>query len=133
MQGAWVAVVQSFVGGLDGVDVSDQIGHAHVWRGQLLDIPLASVHPSHRGFISLLFHQFRPLKGDGSHGVFWQWGAIKNRYPFIEQLGQAPGHARFGLAPKAQQIHAVSGQKGPLHIGNDGVFVPHDSLKQGSA
>jgi len=52
-----VGVRQFQRGGLDGVGVADEVGYAHVGRGQLLGVALVAVQPGHRRGVAVLSNQ----------------------------------------------------------------------------
>ena len=133
MQGLRVAVVEALVGRLDGIDVPDEVGHAHVRGGQLLDVPLAPVHPRDGHVVSARLDEGPPLFGDGGQGVFRKRCTGQDGYPLVEQVGEAAGDPRLGLTAEAQQVHAVAREQRALHIGQDGVIVADDALEQRGA
>src|SRR6185437_5458053 len=56
-----IGEVEPQVGGLNGVDVPDEVGHAHIGCRQLLAIAFAAMQPANGGVIAFLGDQ-RPCK-----------------------------------------------------------------------
>ena len=130
MQRARVAVVEAFIGGFDGVDVADEIRDAHIWGGQLFDVTVAAVQPLNGGLVTAGLEDGPALRRDRRHRVLGKWRARQHRNPFVQQIRQAARNPRLGLAAQAEQIHAVPGEQGALHIGQHRVVISDDALKQ---
>ena len=131
MQRPGVAVVEAFIGRLDGVDVADQVGHTDIRGGELFHVAFRAVHPRDGRIVATGFHHGTALLGDRRHGVFGKRCTGQHRHPLVEQVGQAAGNAGLGLPAQAKEVHAVAGKQGALHIGQHRVVVADDAFKQG--
>src|SRR6476620_1007849 len=50
-----------------------------------------------------------------------QFGALDHRRPLVEQAGQRPQQPGLALSAFAEQDYVVSGDEGPLQLGNHGI------------
>ena len=112
------------LGHLHRVDVTDQVGHARVGRGQLLGVPVVAVAPVDPEVVALL--DGAALRGvrDRLVGVLPQLGAGDHRRPLVEQPDQGAQQSRLALSALTQQHHVVAGEQRPLELRDDGGLEP---------
>ena len=122
---------------LDWVDFADEVGDRSVGGRQLLTEALFAAHPFDRAFFALGFDQLTGIAGDGMIGVIEDFRTGDDWEPLVEKAHQAAHEPRLGLASFAQENDVVTGQKGVLQGGEDGVVVTdhafHDLLASGDA
>ena len=104
------------LGHLHRVDVTDQVGHAGVGRGELLGVPLVAVAPRDRQRVAHLDGAALRLVGDRLVGVLPQLGAGDHRRPLVEQADQGAQQPGLALPPLAEEYDVVAGQHRPLEL-----------------
>ena len=117
-------------GHLDRVDLTDQVGHGHVRRGQLFGVAFVARQPADFQVVATFGRQAARLRRDGRQRILRDFGVADRRHVLVEQRGQAADHARLRLAPLAEKHDVVAGENGVFDLGNDGVVVPDDAEQE---
>ena len=115
------------LGHLDRVDVADQIGHAGVRGGQLLEVALAAVPPLDGQIVAGLGGPPDRLRRDRRVRVLTQLGARDHRRPLVEQAGQRAQQPRLALTAFAEQHDVVAGDQSALQLRKHGVLEAQDA------
>ena len=115
------------LGDLDGVDITDQVGHAGIGGGEFFGVALAAVLPLHRQIVAQLRGLADPLRGDRRVGMLSQLGPGDHRRPLVEQAGQRAQQPSFALAAFAEQNEIVTGDQRPLQLRQHGVVESEDA------
>ena len=118
---------------LDRVDVADEIGDGDIGRCQLFDVALVAPEPGDRRGVAALGQQLPGVLRDRRERVVVHLAPGDDRDPLIEQTGQLAEDSALGLAPEAQQDEVMPGEQGVHDLGEDGVFVAHDSRERAVA
>ena len=112
------------LGHLDGVDVTDEVGHRGVRGGELLGVTLIAVHPGDGQFLAQLLGSTDGRRGDRLEGVLTQLGALDHRRPLVEQADERAQDPGLALAALAQQDDVVAGDDRPLHLRDHRIGEP---------
>ena len=115
---------------LDRVDVTDEVTDAGVGRGQLLAVPVASVHPRDRYVVAELLDLAATPHRDRRERVLVDLRAGDDRRPLVEQVDEGSDQARLALAALAEQDDVVPGEQRPLELGGDGVLEADDARER---
>ena len=115
------------LGHLDRVDVADQVGHAGVGGGQLLEVALAAVPPLDGQILAGLGGPPDRLRRDRRVRVLAELRPRDHRRPFVEQAGQRAQQSGLALTAFAEQHHVVARDQRPLELRKHGVLEAEDS------
>ena len=115
------------LGHLDRVDVADQVGHAGVGGGQLLEVALAAVPPLDGQVVARIGGPPDRPRRDRRVRVLAQLGALDHRRPLVEQAGQRAQQPRLALTAFAEQHDVVAGDQRPLQLRKHGVLEAQDA------
>ena len=89
------------------------------------------MHPSDGGFIAQFGQGVFGEFGDGFERTVVDFRTFHNGHILIEQIYHAARDAGFGLSAQSQQVDVVAGQDGFFQLWNHGVFIAHESFKNG--
>ena len=116
-------------GGLDGVDVADEIGYGDIGGGEFFNETVIGGEPSYRGLISHFRYQVAAEFGDRCVGIIADLGASDVGAGGIEESGEGTENSRLGLAAEAEEDEIVPAKDGVNDLWDDGVFVTDDAGK----
>ena len=109
------------------VNLADQIGDGDIGGGQLLAVAPVARQPDNRHIVA----QFLDFVAAGFacrlKGIIVDLAAFYDGDDLVEQVDQAAGHARLGLAALAQKDDVLPGQDGIFNLGDDGIFVAYNT------
>jgi hypothetical protein len=117
-------------GGLDRVDIADEVGDGHVGCRELLHVTLLPPKPRDGGCLPAFLQQLAGVLGDRSEWIVVDLAPRDDGDPLVQETGELPQQATLGLAPEAQQDEVVPGQEGVDDLGENGVFVANDAGEQ---
>ena len=120
-------------GGLDGVDVADEVGDGDVGGGELFDVALAGGHPGDGGVVAEGGDEVAGEFGEGRVGVVAELGAGDVGAVGVEERGEGAEDARLGLAAEAEEDEVVAREDGVDDLGDDGVVEADDAGEEGLA
>ena len=127
---ALVGVGQALGGGLDRIDVADQVSDGNVRRSQLLLVALLRLEPADRGVAAVLGDDPAALRGDRPERVLVQVGAVDGGDVPVEKPDQGAQNARLGLSAQPEQDKVVPRQDGVHQPGQHGLLIAEDAGKQ---
>src|ERR1700722_15178609 len=88
---------------LHRVDVTDEVAHAGVGRGQLLAVPVLPAPPAHRQLVAQLSGEAPAPGADRRIRVIVDLAPGDDRRPLIEEAGQRPDQPGLALAALAEE------------------------------
>jgi len=118
-------------GGLDGVDVADDVGHRGVGRRQLLDVTMFARQPGDGRGLAALLQDLPALGAYRRERVVVQLGAGDVRDLLVEQVDELPQDARLRLAAQAQEDEVVAREDGVDDRRRHGLVVAQHAGEQG--
>src|ERR1019366_1697064 len=121
-EGLWIVEVET-VGHFDGIDLSDEVRHGRIGRGQLLGETLTAMDPTDRCLVTLIAHEIYREGRDRTEGIVANVRSRDNGQPLVKQFNQRANYSSLGLPALTQQYDVVSGQERRLELGQDGVFI----------
>ncbi len=107
VHGQFGAEILVAAGGLDGVDVADEIGDGDVGRGQLFDVAVVRGEPGDGGFVAESRDEVAGELRDRSVGIVAGLGAGDVGHCGIEQRGERAEDAGLRLSAQAEQNEIV--------------------------
>ncbi len=119
----------SAAGGLDGIEIANQVCHCDVGSCQLLHVALVARQVRDGGSVSPFRNQVAAPFAQRHVGIIANLATCYIGHSVVQQRGQGTQNATLGLAPQSQQNEVLFGQDGIHNLRNHGVFVPHDSGK----
>jgi hypothetical protein len=125
-----VGIGQSAGGGLDRIDVAEQIGDRHVRRRQLLGVATFARQPFDRRVVAGLGQQPLGPGRDRCQRVVVDLAARQHRHLVVEEIDQSSQNPSLRLAAQPEQNEIVAGQEGVDDAGHDGSLVSDDSRKE---
>jgi hypothetical protein len=118
---------------LDGVHVTDEVPHAGVRGGELLDVPFVAVQPGDRQVVAGLLGQPLAARAHRCRRVVVDLAALDDRGPLVEQGADGAHQAGLALAALPEEDEVVAGEQGALELGQHGVVEADDAGERGLA
>ena len=118
---------------LDRVDIADHVGDRDVGSGELLDVALVAMQPRDGGLFAALGDQFEASPAGGAVRIVVDFTTLHVRGKLVEQRGELPDEACFGLAAQTQKDEIVAGKNGVDYLRDDRIVVSQNAWKQGIA
>ena len=87
---------------LDVIDITDEISHGDIGRGELFGESLLTVKPVDRDIVTVLRDRIPTKLRNGAERIFRDRRPLKDRNPFIEQSCQLTQNPAFGLTTQAE-------------------------------
>ena len=131
VHGELAAEILVATGGLDGVDVADEVGYGDVGGGEFFNEAVIGCHPGDGGLVAHFGDEVAAELGDGRVGIVADLGAGDVGAVRIEQRGEGAEDAGFGLTAETEQDEVVLAEDGVDDLGDDGVFVSDDAGEEG--
>ncbi len=122
----------SAAGGLDGVDVADEVGYGYVGRGELFDVAIGAGKLGDGRGVSAVGDESAAALAEGMVGVVADFAAGDVGGVLVEQCGERAEDAALGLAAEAEQDEVLPGEHGVDDLRDDGVFIADDAGEDGS-
>ena len=126
------AELQPRLGGLDRVDVADEVGDGHVGRGQLLDVAGLARPPFDRQVVAFGGDQRPAVRRERRQRVVVDLAARHHRDHLVEQVDQRAHQPRLRLAAQAEQDEVVPGEDGVDELRNHRLVVADHAREQPS-
>ena len=115
------------VGGLDRVDVADDVRDGHVWRGEFFDEARIALDPRDGASVAVALDYLPPVCADGLKRIVVDFGAGDDRNALVEQIGELPNDAALGLPAQAQQDQIVARENCVYDLRDDRLVVADDA------
>ncbi len=133
MDGEFVAQQMTAARRLDGVDVTDDVGHGHVGGGELFHVALVTRHPRDGRIVASVFDEIARVLGDGGERIVVHLAARHHGHRLVEQRDERAQDARLRLTTQPQQNEVVPRQQRVDDLRHHGVFVAQHTAEQGPA
>src|SRR2546425_997105 len=117
-------------GGLDWIDVADDVRDSNVGRGKLLHEARIPGDPFDVRHVAMQVEQLAAIRRDRIEGIVVDLGAGDNGNSFVEQRSQLPNDSALRLAAQAEQNEVMPRQDGVDELWNDRFVVTNDTGKQ---
>src|SRR5262249_13568992 len=101
VNGEFAGEVVASAGGLDGVDVADEVGDGDVGRGEFFYVAFAGFEPSDFYGVSLPGDEVLTTAANWRVGIVVNFAAGDVGHLGIEEAGESAQDAAFGLSAKA--------------------------------
>ena len=119
----------STAGGLDRIEIADDVGDGDVGRGELLDVALIGIQPRDRRVVSSFIHKIFSVLRDWRKRIVVDFAAGDDGQCRIEQRRQRTKDSRLRLTARSEQNEIVATQKCVDDLGHDRLFVADHAME----
>src|SRR5437867_6360352 len=117
----------SAFGGLDGIDIANDVRDRHIGRREFLNIPLFPAAISDGRAVAHLFDQVAALTANGREWIIVDLTSGDDRDGIVQKLDQTAQNAALRLTSQSKQDHVMPGEDGVYNLRNDAVVVADDA------
>ena len=117
-------------GGLDRIDVADDVGDGHVRRGKFFDKARIAIDPVDWRRVAMQLKRLPSVSGDGLKRIVVNFRAGDDRNLFVQQLGELANDAALGLSAQPEQDNVVPRENRVDELRNDSFVVADDAAER---
>ena len=127
MHGQFAGQFMAAASCFDGINIANQIGNGHIWRGQFLDVTLLGREISNCRAVSAFGNQFLAAAANRRIRIVVDFASGDVRHMRIEQRRQRTKDAALGLPTKSKQDEVMPRQNCIDDLRDDSVVIAYDA------